>query len=161
MPLLAQGPNKIAQFFQTPTHLAILHEQNSDLRIVPIRPVGADVPDLGSAIQLWQGRSVAHWEGDTLVIETRSFNGKWTLAGTGAGMTVVERIRRVDADTLDFEFTIDDPESFAGPWTVTFPIIRHSGLIYENACHEGNYSMPLILNGARAIERREASGGQP
>ena len=149
VPLLAVSPNRLAQIFQTPDHVAILHEQNSDLRIIPLdgRPTPA------APIRQWQGSSRARWEGDTLVVETAGFNGAWTIQGSGPDARYVERFRFADADTLHYEFTADDPDSFAASWTVMFPITRAVGPVFENACHEGNYSMPLILRGARAGER--------
>ena len=152
VPLLAQAPNKLAQIFQTPDYVAILHEQNSDLRLIPL---DGGQP-LADAVRHWQGQSRGHWEDDTLVVETANFNGRWTLSGASANMRIVERFTVTAVGTLDYAFTIDDPESFAGPWTVTFPITRAAGPLYENACHEGNYSMPLILRGARAQERQAA-----
>jgi hypothetical protein len=149
VPLLAVSPNRLAQIFQTPDHVAILHEQNSDLRIIPL----AGRPQLPAGVRQWQGSSRGRWEGDTLVVETIGFNGAWTIAGAGPDARYVERIRLGDADTIPYEFTAHDPGSFAGPWTVTFPITRARGPVFENACHEGNYSMPLILRGARAEER--------
>ena len=149
VPLLAVSPNRLAQIFQTPDHVAILHEQNSDLRIIPLD----GRPPLPAGLRQWQGSSRGRWEGDTLVVETAGFNGAWTIQGAGPNARYVERIRLAGADGLHYEFTAHDPESFAGPWTVTFPITRAAGPVFENACHEGNYSMPLILNGARAQER--------
>ena len=149
VPLMAVAPNRLMQVFQTPDVVAILHEQNSDLRIIPIDD---DTPLVG-AIRQWQGHSRAHWEGDTLVVETANFNGKWTLQGAGPNLRLIERIHIGEDDTLEYRVTLDDPESFAGRWTVAFPISRAVGPVYENACHEGNYSMPLILSGARAQER--------
>ena len=152
VPLLAVSPNRLTQFFQTPDYLVILHEQNSDVRIIPI---DGPVP-LADSIRLWQGSSRGRWEGNTLVVESANFNGVWTLAGSGPNARYVERFRIADAGTLHYEFTATDPDSFAGPWTVMFPITRATGPVFENACHEGNYSMPLILSGARAQERRDA-----
>ncbi len=149
VPLMAVSPNRLVQIFQTPDHVAILHEQNSDLRIIPLD----GRPQLPAGVRQWQGSSRGRWEGDTLVVETIGFNGAWTIAGAGPSARYVERIRLEDADRLHYEFTAHDPESFAGPWTVTFPITRAGGPVFENACHEGNYSMPLILGGARAQER--------
>ncbi len=151
-PLMAVAPARLAQIFQTPEYLAILHEMNSDVRIISIDPVGRDghMPD---GIRHWQGDSRGRWEGDTLVVEVTNFNGAWTLAGEGRNVRYVERFRIGDANTLEYEFTAHDGESFAGPWTVAFPIPRATGPLFENACHEGNHSMPLILNGARAQER--------
>jgi len=152
VPLLSQAPGKLAQIFQTPDYVAILHEQNSDLRIIPINPVGTTghVPD---DIRHWQGDSRGHWDGDTFVVEVTNFNGKWTLAGAGRNVRYVERFWVDDTDTLEYEFTTYDAESFAEPWTVAFSIARAIGPLFENACHEGNHSMPLILNGARVQER--------
>ena len=152
VPLLAVSPNRIAQIFQTPDYVAILHEQNSDLRLIPLD----GRPPLTAPVRQWQGSSRGRWEGDTLVVETASFNGAWTIQGSGPNARYVERIRFAGPSALHYEFTADDPESFAGPWTVMFPITRAIGPVFENACHEGNYSMPLILRGARARER-----GQP
>ncbi len=149
VPLLAVSPNRLAQIFQTPDYVAILHEQNSDLRIIPLD----GRPPLDGTVRQWQGSSRGRWEGDTLVVETGGFNGAWTIQGSGANARYVERIRLAGPGTLHYEFTADDPESFAGPWTVMFPITRAAGPVFENACHEGNYSMPLILRGARAGER--------
>ena len=148
VPLLAVSPNRLAQIFQTPDYVAILHEQNSDLRIIPLD----GRPTLPAELRQWQGSSRGRWEGETLVVETAGFNGAWTIQGTGPNARYVERIRLADAGKLRYEFTVDDPESFAGPWTVMFPISRAAGPVFENACHEGNYSMPLILSGARAQE---------
>ena len=149
VPLLAVSPNRLAQIFQTPDYVAILHEQNSDLRVIPLD----GRPPPGAPIRQWQGSSRGRWEGDTLVVETAGFNGAWTIQGSGPDARYVERIRFAGADTLHYEFTADDPDSFADSWTVMFPIGRAVGPVFENACHEGNYSMPLILRGARAEER--------
>lgn len=156
IPLMAVAPNRIAQIFQTPDHIVILHEQNWDVRVIRL----GDGPRLADPIRQWQGHSRGHWEGDTLVVETANFNGQWTLSGAGPNMQLIERFTVRDAGTLDFEVTVDDTESFAGPWTVTFPITRAVGPLFENACHEGNYSMPLILNGARAQERAEEAAAR-
>ena len=137
VPLLSQAPGKLAQIFQTPDHIVILHEQNSDVRIIPID----GPPPIAEEIRQWQGSSRAHWEGDTLVVEVANFNGAWTLQGTGPNMRVVERFSIGDTGALDYAFTLSDPESFAGPWTVAFPITRAVGPVFENACHEGNHSM--------------------
>ena len=149
VPLMAVSPNRLAQIFQTPDYVAILHEQNSDLRIIPLD----GRPTLPAGVRQWQGSSRGRWEGDTLVVETAGFSGGWTIQGTGRHARYVERFRLDSAGTLRYEFTADDPESFAAPWTAMFPITRAAGPVFENACHEGNYSMPLILRGARAQER--------
>ena len=155
VPLLAVPPPRLVQFFQNEDHLIILHEQKSDIRIIPIDGPTA----IADAIRLWSGRSRGHWEGDTLVVETTHLNGAWTVNGTSADMHVEERFTRT-AEGIDFGFTITDPTSFAAQWSVEFPIAPGNGPLFENACHEGNYSMPLILSGARAEERRAAAGSR-
>ena len=156
VPLMAVAPPRLAQIFQTPEYLAILHEMNSDVRIIPIDPVGR-AGHIAAGIRQWQGDSRGRWEGDTLVVEVVNFNGAWTLAGEGRNVRYAERFRIADANTLEYEFTAYDTESFAGPWTVAFPIPRAEGPLFENACHEGNHSMPLILSGARAAEPAAAA----
>ena len=152
VPLMSVAPPRLAQIFQTPDYLVLLHEMNSDVRIIPIEPVG-QAGHIPEAIRQWGGDSRARWEGDTLVVEVLNFNGAWTLAGEGRNVRFVERFRIVAPDRIEYEFTAYDPESFAAPWTVAFPIPRAEGPVFENACHEGNHSMPLILSGARALER--------
>ena len=87
------------------------------------------------------------------MVETTHFNGKWSFQSAGPQMRLVERFTRTLGDTLDYEFTVHDEESFDRAWTVKFPLTRDAGPIYEYACHEGNRSVSLILSGARALER--------
>ena len=148
VPFVAPSWDERLQILQTSDHVA-LEDETGELRLVPLRP-GAPLP---RSIRQWAGDSRGRWEGDTLVVETSHFNGKWTFHGAGPNLRLVERWTRVSADTLDYEFTVHDPESFAAPWTVAFPFTRDPGPIYEAACHEGNYSMSLMLTVARARER--------
>ena len=104
----------------------------------------------------WMGDSRGHWEGDTLVIDTVNLRPETMFKGSGENMYVIERISRIDADTLRYEYTIDDPESFTSSWTAVFPMRKSEGPIFEYACHEGNYGMYNILSGARAEERASA-----
>ena len=148
IPMEARPPPRLAQVFHTPDQVIFLNEQNFERRTIPL----AGQPPLADAIRQWRGEARGRWEGDVLVVETTNFNGKWTFYGTGSELRLVERFAFSDPDTLQYEFTIHDPASFAGPWTVQFPITRAAGPLYEFACHEGNHSMPLILRGARAQE---------
>jgi hypothetical protein len=109
------------------------------------------------------GDSRGHWEGDTLVIESVNFNsyagGLWALnhtnlEGSGETLKVVERFKRVDEDSIDYQFTVDDPKTFTRPWTGSLPMSKIDGPIFEYACHEGNYAMTSILAGARAEEKK-------
>ena len=150
IPMEARPAPRLAQVFQTPDHVIFLNEQNFERRFIPVTAQ----PALPDAIRRWQGEARGRWEGDTLVWETTNFNGKWTLQGAGPDVRLVERLTFSDPDTLQYEFTVHDPASFAAPWTVQFPITRATGPLYEFACHEGNHSMPLILRGARAQEAK-------
>ena len=151
VPFIAPSWDERLQIFQTPDHIA-LHDETGELRLVPLT-LRSEPP---KSIRQWTGTSRGSWEGDTLVIETSHFNGKWTFHGAGPNMRLVERFTRTSAGRLDYQFTVHDSESFAGPWTVSFPFTLDPGPIYEVACHEGNYSMSLMLGVARAQER----GGQ-
>jgi hypothetical protein len=148
-PIMPGGYNNNIQIFQTPIHVAILNEQIHDTRIVPLD----GRPHLGPQIRQWMGDSRGRWEGDTLVIETTNFNGRMNFQGSAENLRLVERFTRMDADTLLYEYTVDDPTSFTRPWTVQLPMTRSLDMIFEYACHEGNYGMVGILAGARAEER--------
>ncbi len=138
------------QIVQTPDHVA-MQDEEGELRLIPV----TEQARLPESIRQWAGSSRGHWEDDTLVVETTNFNGKWSFYGAGPNMRLIERLTRTVGGTLDYEFTVHDQESFASAWTVAFPFTRDPGPIYEYACHEGNYSMRLILSGARAQERAE------
>ncbi len=148
IPMEAGPAPRLAQVFQSPDYVIFLAQQNFELRIIPLTAL----PALPDGVRQWRGEARGRWEGDTLVWETTHFNGKWTLHGAGPNVRLVERLAFSDPDTLEYEFTVHDADSFAAPWTVQFPITRARGPLYEFACHEGNYSMPLILSGARATE---------
>ena len=154
--------NNNVQIFQAPGVVALLLEQVHDVRIVPLdeRPFAAE--NIGQ----WNGDSRGHWEGNTLVVETRNLDHRvsalqpWSIfnsaSGSGAGLTLVERFTRTDADTLDYEVEVNDPQMYTRPWTVAFPFDRASYLLYEYACHEGNVGMEGILSGGRADDAAEA-----
>ena len=160
-PMLPAGYNNNIHLFQTPDHVAILLEMNHDARIVPIDGRG-HLPD---SLQQWMGNARGHWEGNTLVVDTTNFTDKtasFSLTGLALGsarrLHLVERFTRVDADTLQYEFTINDPATFARPFTGRFPMKLTREPMYEYACHEGNYGMLNMLSGARAEERRPSQG---
>ena len=138
----------------------ILVEMIHDARIVPLDGRAHLAPGL----RQWLGDSRGHWDGDTLVIETTNFNDKilgrgGTVFGGSEHLSVVERLTRVDADTIDYEITVTDPTVWTEPWTVSVPMAPLDQAVFEYACHEGNYALPNILSGARA-EEREAAGLQ-
>ena len=107
-------------------------------------------------MQQWSGDSRGRWEGDTLVVETRNFAEKHAWRGSSDRMTLVERFRRLDEDTLEYEYTVTDPGTWQAPWTVNLPMLKSDLPLFEYACHEGNYAMPNILGGARVREQRTA-----
>jgi hypothetical protein len=129
--------------------VAILQEDFQELRIIPL----GERPHIGRDIRQWLGDSRGHWEGDTLVVDTTNFTAKTNFRGSSANLHLTERFTRVAADAIDYQFTVDDPTTWTRPWTVAMPVARTKGLIYEYGCHEGNYSLPDILGGARAQEK--------
>ena len=100
----------------------------------------------------WLGDSIGHWEGDTLVVDTTNFNTETRFCGSSENLHVIERFRRVDANTILYKATIDDPTTFPKTWTMEYPFVATTGPVYEYACHEGNYAMTDILGGARKEE---------
>ena len=167
LPMLWLGYNPNHQIVQTRDYVVILHEMFRDRRIIPLdgRPHGH--------IRQWNGDMRGRWEGDTLVVETTHFVDKvhyrWAAAWRMPTETLhlVERFTRVDADTLDYEFTVDDPAKFTRPWTVEIPLTTNqaargvtAGPMFEYACHEGNYSIVNILNGARVEEKAAAEAAE-
>ena len=157
-----QGYNMNTHILQAPGWVAILNEMFHEYRIVPVdgrAPVAA-------AIGQWLGGGNGRWEGDTLVVESTRFAGRghylWRATWRAARPTLhlVERFTRVDEQTIDYEFTMTDPEMFTRPWTALVPMTTDhasrgvtSGPMYEYACHEGNYGLMNMLRGARAQEQ--------
>ena len=139
--------------------LAQITEMIHTARLIPIGLSS----HIDESIRQWFGDSRAYWDGDTLVVETENFNDHdlhFNWRGSSTNMKLVERFRRVDADTLSYEFTVTDPETWVTPWTAEVPMKRNELPLFEYACHEGNYSMEVMLGGARAEERKAAQGGQ-
>jgi hypothetical protein len=157
-PMMSPGYNSNLQIVQGEDYVMILPEMMQDARVIPLKPRGA----LSENIRLWGGDSQGHWEGDTLVVETRNFNGRNPFQRVASEkMLLTERFRRLDDKTLVYEFTINDPV-WTKPWTVQVPWAKSEGPLFEYACHEGNYGMHNILSGARAAEKAaaEASKGK-
>jgi len=154
-PMMPSPYNNNVQLFQAPDYFVILNEMVHDARIVPLdgRPHGSP------HIRQWMGDSRGRWEGDTMVVETTNFNEKNSFRGSGPRMRLIERFTRTAADTLMYEVTVDDLETFTKPWTFQLPMSPSNGQIYEYACHEGNYGLANILAGARADERKAAESG--
>jgi len=150
-PPMLPGPyNNLYQIYQTPGHVMILSEMIHEVRVIPLD----GRPHLAANIRKWMGDSVGHWEGDTLVVDTTNFTEKTRFQGSSENLHLIERFRRLDANTIDYKFTVDDPTSFTKPWTAELPFNASRGPIYEYACHEGNYALVDILAGARAVEKK-------
>jgi hypothetical protein len=153
-PMVPGAYNNNVQLLQTPGYVMILNEMVHSARIVPLdgRPHGA--------IRQWRGDSVGHWEGNTLVVDTTNFRRETSLPGSSANTHLIERFTRTDANTLLYEFTVDDPTMWTRPWTAVVPMTTSDDPIYEYACHEGNYAMSGILAGARAADKAAAEAGK-
>ena len=147
--------NNLKQIVQTRDTVLILNEMVHDARVV--RMGGRHVPP---AIRRWMGDSIGWWEGDTLVIDTTNFTSKTQFNGSSDQLHVVERIRRGDANTLVYRFTIEDPLTWDRSWTGEYPWKATEERIYEYACHEGNYAMRNMLSGARFKEAEDAAKKQ-
>ena len=149
-PITPLGYNQNMQVFQTPDHVVLVTEMVHTARVVALggRPV------LGEGIRQWSGDSRGYWEGETLVVETSNFNVERRWRGSTETMKLVERFTRVGADTLEYTFTVTDPETWTSAWTASIPMRRTDVPMYEYACHEGNYSMVGILGGARADDTK-------
>ena len=154
-PILPTAYNNNYQIVQSPGYVAILAELMHAVRIIPLD----DRPHLPETTRQWMGDSRGHWEGDTLVVETTNFTNRTHFRNSGDQLHVIERFRREDRDTRMYEFTIDDETTCTRSWTGQVPMVKSDGLIYEYACHEGNYAMTNLLKAARAEEAR-AAGGQ-
>ena len=160
-PVMMNAPyNANYRFVQTRDQIAIMAENNSELRIIRI---GA--AHLPAQIRSWTGDSIGHWEKDTLVVETTNLRTDAPLSQAPffftAGSRVVERFTRVSPATLKYEFTVEDPKIFARPWRAEMTFVATGAALYEFACHEGNYGMTNVLAGARAVERAQADAAAP
>ncbi len=140
--------NNLHKIVQTPSAIMILNEMVHDARIVRM-----NAQHLPKSVRKWMGDSVGHWEGDTLVVDTTNFTDKTRFRGSSQDLHVIERFTRVDDKALLYRFTIEDPATWARPWTGEYAWPATDELLYEYACHEANYALENVLRGAR---RREA-----
>ena len=157
-PIIPTAYNNNYRITQVPGYVMILSEMIHDTRIIPLD----GRPHLPQNIRQYLGDSRGHWEGNTLVVETTNFNDQTksefgrppfgAIRGIGDKARVIERFTRAGADTLMYEFTIDDPATYTRTWTVQTPWVKSNGLIFEYACHEGNYALQNVLGGARTAE---------
>ena len=163
--MLPAGYNNAYRFIQTPDTFTIVHEMIHDVRVIHLNKED----HIDDRVKLYMGDSVASWEGDTLVVETTNYNDRGMIASSSAGgrlkgvpitenLHVVERFERVSEGTIIWSATVTDPEIYTQPFTISMPLTRDNEYVmYEYACHEGNYAVPNTLNAGRAKDRQQAS----
>ncbi len=144
-PMRSSAYNNNVMIFQSPGYVTILNEMVHNARIIPTGDAA------GLPFPQHSGVSRGHWEGETLVIETSQFDG-WSSGLTSPNMHLVERLTRLDPDTVAYEYTVTDPTVYTEPYTVMMPLRRTDGPLFEYACHEGNIGLYGILAGARNLE---------
>jgi hypothetical protein len=149
---------------QGPGFVGIRYEMIHEPRIIPL----GNQPRLGAAIKQYMGDARGRWEGDTLVVETTNITDQMSIGFNGNGlrhsdqMRLIERFTRVNATTIQWEVTIEDPKTYTKPFKMALPIVSRPGYqVFEYACHEGNYGLPNILRGARVTEQGQAAAPQP
>jgi len=158
-PMMNTGFNAHYQIVQTRDYVVISVEMNHDARIIRM----GERAHLPQDIRPWMGDSIGRWEGQTLVVETTNFPKGLSVGSLGGGFAysetskLTERFTRTAKDQILYEFTVEDPAYFKQPWRAQMPLRAAKGPIYEYACHEGNYSLPNILAGAREEERAAAA----
>jgi len=151
--------NNNVQIVQAKDTVVIMTEMIHDARIVPL----TDKPALSGDVRLWTGDSRGYWDGETLVVETRNFNNltqSFGVYGSAEDKLLTERFTRSDEFTVEYEFTVEDPSTFKDKVVAMVPMSKVDGLMYEYACHEGNYGLLNTLRGERISELREAEGEQ-
>ena len=158
--MLPTGYNNAYRIMQTPDDVVILHEMIHDARVIPV----TDRAHVDEGLELWMGDARAHWEGDTLVVDTTNFNDRTMIVTSsrdgrlkglpvGDAMHVVERFTPLSEDEILWEVTVDDPDVYDRPWTLSMPLTRAPDYVmYEYARHEGNQDVAIYLGGGRAEE---------
>jgi hypothetical protein len=144
--------NNLHQIVQTKDHIMILNEMDHDARIVRM-----NAEHLPPTVRKWMGDSVGRWEGDTLVVDTTNFTDKTRFRGSTENLHVIERFSRLDGKSLLYRFTVEDPSTWTQPWTGEYTWPTTDSLLFEYACHEGNYALGNILRGARQRDAEEAA----
>jgi hypothetical protein len=158
-PMLPPTYNANLQILQTRGHVIIFHEMIHDVRAIVLERRD----HLPSAVRKLAGDSVGRWEGETLVVDTTNFTDKTNFRGAprstrqdifaSENLHVVERFTRIGPNRIRYQFTVEDPSTWTSSWSGEMPLRRFDGPLYEYACHEGNYGLPNILKGARALEK--------
>ncbi|MDA1372888.1 MAG: hypothetical protein O2971_19335 [Proteobacteria bacterium] len=150
-PMRSGAYNNMMKLIHTEDHIMIQTEMVNDYRVIPTSG-GEALPD---DVRLWKGNSIGHWDDDTFVVTTTNFTHLSRFSGTGENMTLTERFTRLDENRLEYEWTVDDPEMFEDKFTAIVEMQATDADLFEYACHEANYAMPLMLSGAR---KQDADG---
>ena len=155
-PQLTQGYQSYYQIVQTPKSVMVMTEMIHDARAIPLN----GSPHLPASMQQWMGDSRGRWEGDTLVIDRTNYKPRAFMAVSSEKLHIVERFSRSGPETLQYEITVDDPGTWAKPWSLMIPLRRSKDPVFEYACHEGNKGLLGILTGARADEAAASTNEQ-
>jgi hypothetical protein len=138
---------------QSPGYVVVVMEAVHDARIIPVSGPRDGRKHLPPSMRTWNGDSIGHWEGKTLVVDTTNFSPKDNFMGSAENLHLVERFTRVAPDEIRYEMTVDDPSTWTNPWTAVLRLKQTQEKIFEFACHEGNFQvMEGMLLGARAQE---------
>jgi len=151
---MTPGANEgnLLQIVQGPGYVTLVHEIDHSTRVIPTD----GRPHVPQSMRLWQGDSVGHWEGNTLVVDTTNFTNLTAYRGSSEKLHLIERFTRTADDMMTYQFTVEDPATWAKPWTAEVVWTKSKGPVYEWACHEGNTMISTILNGARVAEQEAA-----
>jgi hypothetical protein len=155
VPRFQAAYSSVFQIVQAPSTVVFTMETIHDARVIPVDG-SAHLP---ASMQQWHGNSRGHFEGNTLVVETKGFSPKSNMQGSSSGLNLMERFTRVADDVLQYDATMTDPSTWTRPWTVRLLLKRTDDPLIEYACHEGNHGLAGILSGARAAEK-EAAGSR-
>jgi hypothetical protein len=150
--------NANLRILQSPGYVAITYELIHDTRIIPL---DAERPSLSPAIRMYMGDARAHWEGTTLVVETG--NLKATTRGASPALRLIERFTRTEHDSIQYEVTFVDPNTWTAPWTAALDLKARpaDAGVFEYACHEGNYGLANMLSASRHLERMQGADAVP
>jgi hypothetical protein len=152
-PSVRAGYQSYYQIVQTPTAVMIMTEMFHDVRVIKLD----DRPHPAGVVREWMGDSRGHWEGNTLLVDTTNYRARAFQSISSEKLHVTERFARQDAETIRYEITVNDPDTWTKPWSLMIPLQRSAQPVYEYACHEGNIGLAGILAGARADEAKASS----
>ena len=152
-PMMPVGYNANIKIVQSADTIVIIQEMTHNTRVIPLVPT----PKLGETFRHWSGDSRGWWEGDTLVVQTTNYNDEVAWRGASRNLKVIERFELADAETIRYQFTVEDKATWDIPWKGEIAIKKADGEIWEYACHEGNYGIRNILNAARVEEAAAAA----